>query len=424
MSSNNHDDDYLEGEDEAFIDLDDPNVEVVDDGEDRIETSSTEGDANEEAHEQSGADEEMDASTPQNNTEIEDLNAIPDIEPERDDAQVTFAASNALPIHAVDVHPTDPTILAAAGEGEVIYILRRSSDQLAVTTELTGHTDTISLLQFSPNGKYLASGSLDCSVCLWDTATWERRHQFTDLYGEIMTMLWHPSSLLLLAGADDAQIGMWNTEKGTLTMYFVGHRDAITCLTWTPDVKKLVSGSSDGSVTIFSPKTGTAEITVGKDLSPDAAGVTILCFVGPDQCVVGCEDGTIHVVSLQNGKVVTHFENIHEQAIESMKPNDTHTFLLTCGCDCKLVIWNISDFTVRSVIEVGESIIPARWIQSYKIVGGCSDGTVRVWDGRSSQTEPLQVFMGHRRMILDLAVTEDCVVTASDDGSVRVFQLE
>lgn len=422
--------DIEEGE-EAFIDLEDPDVDILDESalpED--EDDDEDGDLDQDARGAEGSamgneeDAQEEGADPQQGAEMEDLNAAPDHEPERDDAYATFTAPEKKPLHAIAVHPQQPSLFAVAGEGEEIYVLEVSegSAEPVVKATLTGHKDTVSLLSFSPNGKLLASGSLDSTIGLWSTETWERVFTFTDLYGEIMTLLWHPSSLLLAAGADDAQAAMWNVLKGTLVMFFVGHRGAVTCTAWSPDVKKLVTGSSDGSVSIFNPKTGEQEVSIVKDLSPDNAGVTALQFVNADQCVLGCEDGTLHVISLRSGKVVTHLDELHEQAIESLALSPNSLLLLTASCDARVIVWNVADFTPRTILEVGESVIPALWSQSHLIAAGCSDGEVRVWDGRSSDQAPLSVLMGHRRMVLSLTTTTNTLASTSDDGTAKFFR--
>lgn len=440
-----HDTNNLEEAEEAFIDLEDPNLEILDDGEDynaaQSRSADEEGSAPRDpaAEDSENEEEDADNGSPQQDAEMEDLNAMPDREPERDDAAVTFSAPGGKPIHALALHPKNSRIFAASGEGEEVYILEVPEDlghtADASTTSgftllytLKGHTDTISLLSFSPNGEWLATGSLDSTVGLWSTSTWERVHSLTDLYGEIMSLLWHPSSLVLVAGADDAQAAMWNVAKGTLAMYFVGHRGPVTCCVWSPDHKKLVTGSTDGTVGIYNPKTGEQEVNVTKDLSPDNAGVTVLTFVNADQFVAGCEDGTMHVLSLKAGKVVSHFDELHEQAVESLQMNKAGTLLLSASCDCRVIVWNVADFSPRTVLEVGESVIPACWAGEYLVAAGCSDGDVRVWDGRSTVQEPLDDFMGHRRMILRLAVSDSgagapIVCSGGDDGLVKCFQL-
>jgi len=41
-----------------------------------------------------------------------------------------------------------------------------------------GHTDTVTLVAFSPDGKYIVSGSLDGTLRLWDISTSEEIAQF------------------------------------------------------------------------------------------------------------------------------------------------------------------------------------------------------------------------------------------------------
>lgn len=97
---------------------------------------------------------------------------------------------------------------------------------------------------------------------------------------------------------------------------------------------------ADGSVAQYSPKTGAQEWHLASSqLSSDNAAVTALCNVSVDQCVAGCEDGTLHVISLRHGKVVTHLDEVHEQAIESLKVNNLQTLLISTSCDCHVVIW-------------------------------------------------------------------------------------
>ncbi|KAB8273270.1 quinon protein alcohol dehydrogenase-like superfamily [Aspergillus minisclerotigenes] len=59
---------------------------------------------------------------------------------------------------------------------------------------LQGHSDKVTAVAFSPNGKILASASWDDSVRLWDP-----------LYGHCLAILWHPVPVYDVAFAPDAK---------------------------------------------------------------------------------------------------------------------------------------------------------------------------------------------------------------------------
>lgn len=422
---------HLEEDDEAFLDLDDPSNQVLDDGEHDDEHPQDDEDDEDDAPEVAQP-VEGDAAAQAGAAPI-DLNEVPDIEPERDDAVALFEAPDRKPLHCVHISPSDTSVVAVAGEGDEVFILSLPSSvaadeapsrHLSVVATLRGHTDTVTKLAFSPNGEMLASGGMDMTIRIWNCATWELLHTLADLSGEIETILWHPSSLALVGSAADAQAALWNAKKGTLAMYFVGHRQSVTCTMWTADHKKLITGSTDGSIIIFNPKTGEQEALIHKDLSADVAGISSMQLLSEDVLVAGCDDGTVHLVSIGKGKAVAHLEEVHEQCIEAIGLSANGKLYATSSCDCKLVVWNAADHTKRAVFDVKEGVIPLAWVEHF-LIAAYSDGCVRVWDGRSVATEPVITWQGHRRMIIDMVVDaprKRCI-TACDDGTLRVFAI-
>lgn len=59
-------------------------------------------------------------------------------------------------------------------------------------TSLTGHTDSINTLQFSPSGKYLATGGQDGQLFIFSTKTWKPVRKYADS-SPLNTLVWHPT---------------------------------------------------------------------------------------------------------------------------------------------------------------------------------------------------------------------------------------
>ena len=55
----------------------------------------------------------------------------------------------------------------------------------------SGHTNDITVLQFSPDGKFLASGSGDGVLLVFSTSTWEPVKRFVDV-SSLNALVWHP----------------------------------------------------------------------------------------------------------------------------------------------------------------------------------------------------------------------------------------
>lgn len=419
----------LEEEEEAFLDVNDPDNEILDDGLDDAPISDDDDDddlhgAGGGAHGDDDDEDDGDAEEGDEEAEEEPKGIEPtEKDPERDDAVLVFAgAKDGKSLHCVSFNPKNPRISAVAGESDEVYVL----DAGTLTHTLTGHTDTITHIRFSPDGSSLATGCMDNTIKLWDASSFALLHTLADLSGEIECLLWHPTGLMIVGGATDAQAVMWNAKKGSVAQYFVGHRGSVTCAEWACDTKKLITGSADGSVMVFNPKTAETEVVFPtKDMSKDNAGVTCLADLGAgDVWAAGCEDGTIHVLSIPKGKVVNHFPELHAQSIEAMQAAPALGFLLTASCDCNIIVWNIADASLRTKIVVGEGVTSARWL-GYLIVAGCTDGDIRVWDGRAAHSEPVLHYQGHRRFItsFEIVVGTNLLLTTSDDGTARAFPL-
>lgn len=73
---------------------------------------------------------------------------------------------------------------------------------------LDGHSDSITVTQFSPNGTYLASGSEDGSLLVYSVSDWKSLLRFVDA-SPITSLVWHPSlKRVLFCGCKSGDVHM------------------------------------------------------------------------------------------------------------------------------------------------------------------------------------------------------------------------
>lgn len=59
-------------------------------------------------------------------------------------------------------------------------------------TSLLGHVDSVNALQFSPTGKYLASGGQDGQLFIFSAKTWKPVRKYADP-SPLTALVWHPT---------------------------------------------------------------------------------------------------------------------------------------------------------------------------------------------------------------------------------------
>jgi WD40 repeat protein len=121
-----------------------------------------------------------------------------------------------------------------------------------------GHKLRPTTVAWSPDGKYIASGSLDETVQIWAASAGEHFHPFI-FHGHsaaINSVDWSPDSQRVVSGAADSKLLLWDAFTGEHVINCHGHTDAVTSVAWSPDGRYIASGSADGTVRLWDAATG------------------------------------------------------------------------------------------------------------------------------------------------------------------------
>lgn len=125
---------------------------------------------------------------------------------------------------------------------------------------LGGHTDSVIDGGFSPDGKLVATASMDATVRVYNTADGSLRHSLEGPAKELEWMAWHPAGPVIAAGSADETVWMWNADTGACMAVFSGQSGSVTAGAWTADGKTLVTTGESGDLIVWNPKSGEAAI--------------------------------------------------------------------------------------------------------------------------------------------------------------------
>ena len=154
---------------------------------------------------------------------------------------IEFPESSAA--YNVAFHPNDLYLLSARFNHTIELW---EPETRTVVRSFIGHTDVISSILFSSDGKSVVSTSWDGSLRVWDVGTGLMLKKFQPSKSALYTAIFSPDEKSLYTGGADRAINVFDIASGKVIRKFEGHQAEVTSLAFSPDQKMLISHSVDG----------------------------------------------------------------------------------------------------------------------------------------------------------------------------------
>lgn len=129
------------------------------------------------------------------------------------------------------------------------------------TERLDDHTSLVMSVDWSPNGRWLASADEDGTVRIWNTGTGQCVHERTVAPEGLNSVAWSPDGSRLASGGDHMRVHVhdvgwsvagrvpsgvrrWWRSAGDLGRVLSGHTGCVSSVAWSPDGSRLASASN------------------------------------------------------------------------------------------------------------------------------------------------------------------------------------
>lgn len=148
--------------------------------------------------------------------------------------------------------------------------------KLRLVLDAGGHTDTIDALAFTPDGRWLVSGSEDHTIRVWDAATGQPRQVIRPPgIGNSGRMALSPdgksvavASAYFAGGKGEPVVYLLSLADGKVEQAFRGHEKRVLAVAFSPKGDAVASSSHDGTIRVWNTATGKEAAKFAVDLDP------------------------------------------------------------------------------------------------------------------------------------------------------------
>ncbi|EIW75622.1 WD40 repeat-like protein [Coniophora puteana RWD-64-598 SS2] len=308
----------------------------------------------------------------------------------------------------------DGAFLATGSDDNMIRIWETSTG-LQNGEVLKGHTSHIHAIDYSPDGQHLVSGSHDHSIRVWDTNTHQTIMGPLKCHNLVHSVKYSPDGAFIASGDHDG-LKLWAAHTGNSVATYV-HPRRINSVSFSPSGEHVATACRDRFIRIFTLNVSGLELS--REISGHTSSVTSIQY-SPDGSVIASasEDYTISLWNSHSGERIRdplHHNGGHEWiwAIDISRIDS-----LASGAEDGIIcIWDLQceDTITKRLFGHDGRVRAVKFTpDSTRLVSGGDDETIRVWDVQSGAS--LQVWNPHDRPVVALSISSDGSRLASGSG--------
>ncbi len=290
---------------------------------------------------------------------------------------------------------------------------------------LEGHTNAVTSVTFSSDGKHILTGSGDQTVKIWDAASGHEMLTLKGLTGQVVAF--SSDGKRIVTASEDKTAKVWDAQTGKYLLTLKGHEAMVGFAAFSPDGKRIATGTWN-TVKVWDAQTGKGLLTLkvhsGKVVGEIASVSFSSVAFSPDGkwVLTGSTDKTAKTWDAQTGKNILTFRG-HSAEIFSCAFSPDGKRIVTGCCDKTAKVWDtVSGHELLTLKgHTGWLNLTRFSLDGKRIVTGSTDETAKIWDAQTGKD--LLTLKGHKAMVYSAAFSPDGkrIVTGSPDKTAKVW---
>ena len=292
------------------------------------------------------------------------------------------------------------------------------------TSVLSGHTETISSLEFSQGGALLLSRSYGEAVKLWDVQTGGVIRTFSDNTSVVLAASISPDGTTVALGTNDGTIRLWDVRTGQCHSIETGQDNLVKLIRFSPaDSRRLISSSFDGTIQQWD--------VGGHQIGPSyqEGGLRDLAYASDGARFVSCAGWVATVRDSESAAVVIQLDVPDRTLLRRCCFSPEGTFV-ACATADTIYVW---DVVISGARLVGRLTGHSNHITSIafpsSLISASQDPSIKFWQSSSfladsKTTDHMATLHGSTPIkSVNLFSKDATVVTTDEFGTVKTWDL-
>ena len=283
---------------------------------------------------------------------------------------------------------------------------------------LTGHTNGVYSAAFSPDGRLLATASLDATARVWDPTTGYCLRTLTGHTSSVWAVAFSPDGRLLATASPDQTARVWDPATGDCLHTLTGHTDSVTFVAFSPD-GRLATASNDQTARVWDPATGDCLRT----LTGHTSNVYGVAFSPDGRLATASNDQTARVWNPATGDCLRTLTG-HTSSVWAVAFSPDGRLLATGSDDATARVWDpATGYCLHTLTGHTNTVWAVAFSPDGRLLATASvDTTARLWDPATGDC--LHTLTGHTGEVTSVAFSPDgqLLATGSNDKTARLWR--